>query len=79
MREIPGVEALDGVDTLLALLLSALHMSGPLEDLMRGSNRVRADCVESSLREHGALVALGLLLAGLQRYPEALDTWKVCK
>ena len=67
----------DGVDTLLALLLSRLLMRLPLEDLVSGPNQVVLNSVESSLRGHGHLHALALMLASHNRAPEALQIWKV--
>ena len=69
--------AREGVDTLLAQLLSRLQMRQPLEDLVSGSNEVVLDSVEAGLRGHGDLHALALLLAGHSRAREALEIWKV--
>lgn len=77
VREADGVEAQHGIDTLLALLLSNLHMTAPLLDLVRGPNHVRVDEVERSLRHNGDSHALALLLANNHRVAEALDIWQV--
>ena len=67
----------DGVDTLLALLLSRLQMRLPLEDLVSGPSKVVLSAVESSLRSSGDFHALALMLASHNRAPEALQIWKV--
>lgn len=77
VREAAGVVCRDGVDTLLALLLSRLGMRQPLEDLVASHNEVLLGAVEGSLQSKGDLHALALLLASHDRAPNALDIWKV--
>lgn len=77
VRKDRNVTSKEGIDCLLALLLSRLHMSGPLDDLMRENNHVLVDQVQDSLKRTGNQHALALLLAYNGRITEALDTWRV--
>ena len=77
VRETAGIKVKKGVDSLLALLLSRLQMTLPLEDLMRGPNHVEIASVEATLRGNGHKNALALLLASKQQSAAALDIWQV--
>lgn len=78
VREQEGVEAAEGVDTLLVHLLSRQHLDRQLEALLSKPNSVVIGMVEAQLIQRQKQHALALLYSSNGRAAEALKIWQVC-
>ena len=76
-RKREGTEALSGVDTLAAHLLTILGRSGELEGLVSSKNAISLGAVASTLQHHRQWQALAVLTLARGAPEDAITIWKV--
>ena len=72
-----GVEAKDGIDTLIVLLLADLDRAAELEHFCGGPTSTAVDQVEGPLRNWQRFLPLAALHAGAGHSSKALSIWQV--
>lgn len=71
------MEAKDGIDTLIVLLLADLDRAAELEHFCGSPNSVAVGQVEGPLRGHDRFLPLAALYAGAGQSSKALSIWQV--
>lgn len=77
VRSGEGVEAKDGIDTLIVLLLADLERAAELEHFCGSPNSAAVGQVEGPLRSHDRFLPLAALYAGARQSSKALSIWQV--
>ncbi len=77
VRSGEGVEARDGIDTLIVLLLADLDRAAELEHFCGSPTSVAVDQVEGPLRARERFLPLAALYAGAGHSSQALSIWQV--
>ena len=77
VREREGVEALDGIDTLLVYLLAQLEDQPRLASFAEGPQQVTPQLVAGLLQRKGQSDTLAQLYAGAGQAAAGLALWKV--